>query len=289
MKKGLGKGLEALFEQNTPDSVKQQGQQHVLRISQIEPDKQQPRKDFDEKALDQLTESIKTHGVITPIVVTKLKDDRYKIIAGERRWRAARRAGLTDMPVVIKEYSDEQSAQISLVENLQRQDLNPLEEANGYKKLMDQYGYTQEQVANLVSKSRSAVANALRLLALPEGVLDFIKTAELSAGHARALLALDDKGLVLMIADKIIADELSVRQTEQLVKKLNEKKPDKKELDSETRLAIEQLENRAAAGTGNKVKIKHSLKNRGRVEIFYNSIDELDKIIDILSDNGGQI
>lgn len=284
MKKGLGKGLEALFEQNTPDLPQNEQSQLMLRVSQIEPDKDQPRKDFDEKALSELSESIKIHGVITPIVVTRLGDDRYKIIAGERRWRAARLAGITELPAVVKEYSNEQSAQVSLVENLQRQDLNPLEEAAGFKKLMDEYGYTQEQVAKLVSKSRSAVANSMRLLSLPEGVKDFIKTGELSAGHARALLTLTDDSQILLLADRVIASELSVRQTEELVKKTVNQKP-QQPMDNETKLALEVLENRAAAGTGNKVKIKHSPKNRGRVEIFYNSLDELDKIIDILSDN----
>lgn len=281
MKKGLGKGLDALFEENTYDI--DSGGVREVRISDVEPDKNQPRREFDRQALEELAESIKQHGVISPIVVFKTEGDRYRIIAGERRWRASKLAGLEKVPVIVKDYSPEQLAEISLVENLQREDLNPLEEALGYKNLMDSYGLTQEQVAVKVSKSRSAVANAVRLLALPEQVLDFVKTGELSAGHARTLLSLSDPDQMSNAANRIISDDLSVRQTEELIKRMKTEKPAAKPLDSEILLALSELENRARTGTGNKVKIKHTHKNNGKIEIFYNSTAELEKLIDMLS------
>lgn len=280
MKKGLGKGLDALFEEN---SFEISGGVNEVRISDVEPDKNQPRREFEPEALEELCESIKQHGVISPIVVTKIEGDRYRIIAGERRWRASKLAGLEKIPVIVKEYSDQQLAEISLVENLQREDLNPLEEAFGYKNLMDTYNLTQEQVANKVSKSRSAVANAIRLLALPEQVLDFVKTGELSAGHARTLLSLSDPDQMLDAANRVIGEDMSVRQTEDLIKKMKTEKVPAKPLDSEVLLALSELENRARTGTGNKVKIKHTHKNNGKIEIFYNSTAELEKLIDMLS------
>ncbi|MBR5011812.1 MAG: ParB/RepB/Spo0J family partition protein [Clostridia bacterium] len=280
MKKGLGKGLDALFEEN---SFEISGGVNEVRISDVEPDKNQPRREFEPEALEELSESIKQHGVISPIVVTKIEGDRYRIIAGERRWRASKLAGLEKIPVIVKEYSDQQLAEISLVENLQREDLNPLEEAFGYKNLMDTYNLTQEQVANKVSKSRSAVANAIRLLALPEQVLDFVKTGELSAGHARTLLSLSDPDQMLDAANRVIGEDMSVRQTEDLIKKMKTEKVPAKPLDSEVLLALSELENRARTGTGNKVKIKHTHKNNGKIEIFYNSTAELEKLIDMLS------
>ncbi len=281
IKKGLGKGLDSLFEENSFDISERPITE--VRISQIEPDKNQPRRDFDKDALEALAESIKIHGVISPIIVTEIGEDRYRIIAGERRWRASKLAGLETMPIIIKNYSESEISEISLVENLQREDLNPLEEAFGYKKLMISYGLTQEQVATKVSKSRSAVANSMRLLALPEGALEYVKTGELSAGHARTLLALENPDDILAAANKIISEELSVRQTEELVKRLKTVKPEKPLADPEVVLALKELESRARVGTGNKVKIKHSAKNTGKIEIFYNSTDELEKLIDMLS------
>ncbi len=284
MKKGLGKGLDALFEENSFDIADKPITE--ARVADIEPDKDQPRRDFDEKALAELSESIKLHGVISPLVVKALADGRYRIIAGERRWRAARLAGLETVPIIIKDYTDQQLSEISLVENLQRQDLNPLEEAFGYKKLMDNFNLTQEQVASKVSKSRSAVANAMRLLALPEQVLDFVRTGELSAGHARALLSLEKADDILFAANKVIADELSVRQTEDFIKKLKAVKKPPREAEPEVLLALRELESRAQAGTGNKVKIKHLANNSGKIEIYYGSTDELEKVIDMLG--GGE-
>ncbi len=283
MAKGLGKGFGALIDEN---SYEIEGKSVTeVRISDIEPDKNQPRREFEPTALEELSESIKLHGVISPIVVTKIENDRYRIIAGERRWRASKLAGLEKIPVVVKDYTEQQLAEISLVENLQREDLNPLEEAFGYKNLMETYKLTQEQVAEKVSKSRSAVANALRLLNLPEQVLDFVKTGELSAGHARTLLSLPDGDSMTAAANKIISDDLSVRQTENLIKKMKDAMivTPPMPMDAEIALALTELENRARVGTGNKVKIKHTNKNNGKIEIFYNSTAELEKLIDMLS------
>lgn len=279
--KGLGKGLDALFEDNSFDIAEKAVTE--VRIADIEPDKNQPRRDFDPQTLSELADSIKLHGVISPLVVTQLADGRYRIIAGERRWRASKLAGLETVPVVVKEYSEAEISEISLVENLQRQDLNPLEEAFGYKRLMDEYGMTQEQVANRVSKSRPAIANALRLVSLPEQVLDFIRTGELSAGHARTLIPLGSADDITEAANKVISEELSVRQTEELVKRMRAVKKPVKTLDAEVIYAIEEMESKASSGTGNKVKIKHTAKNNGKIEIFYNSTEELEKLIAILS------
>lgn len=282
-KKGLSesRGLASLLDENSYDIADKSITE--ARVSDIEPDKDQPRRDFDEEALFALAESIKQHGVISPIVVTPIDGDRYRIIAGERRWRASKLAGLETMPVIVREYTDAQISEISLVENLQREDLNPLEEALGYKKLMDRYGLTQEQVASKVSKSRSAVANSLRLLSLPEQTLDFLRTGELSPGHARPLIALEKPDDIIAAANKIITEELSVRQTEELVKKMKAVKKGKPELLPEVALAIKEMEERARTRTGNKVKIKHTAKKNGRIEIYYNSTEELEKLIEILS------
>ena len=203
-KKGLseGRGLLSLLDENTYDIADKPITE--ARIADIEPDKDQPRRDFDEEALYSLAESIKQHGVISPIVVCKTDGERYRIIAGERRWRASKLAGLETMPVIVRDYTEAQISEISLVENLQREDLNPLEEALGYRKLMDRYHLTQEEVANKVSKSRSAVANALRLLTLPEGALDYVKTGELSAGHARTLIALEKPDDIMAAANNCL-------------------------------------------------------------------------------------
>lgn len=282
MKKGLGKGLDSLFEDNTIDLEESKKADATLRLSQIEPDKNQPRKHFEEDAMEQLAASIKAHGLIQPIIVTPIGDDRYRIIAGERRWRACRMAGLEEAPVLIREYSAQEISEISLIENLQREDLNPIEEALGYRNLMELYGMTQEKIAETVSKSRSAVANTLRLLALPEQILDFIKTAELSAGHARALLSVEDADTQLALANRIITEGLSVRQAEELVKKTKKEPKPTITTDPAVAQALRELETRASAKVGNKVTIHHKPGNKGKVEIQYHSVDELEKIIEIL-------
>ncbi|MBQ7090479.1 MAG: ParB/RepB/Spo0J family partition protein, partial [Clostridia bacterium] len=208
--------------------------------------------------------------------------DRYRIIAGERRWRACRMAGLEEIPVLVRDYTDQQIAEISLIENLQREDLNPIEEALGYRNLMDQYGMTQEKIADAVSKSRSAIANTLRLLALPEQLLDFIKTGELSAGHARTLIGIEDSDAQLALANRIITEGLNVRQAEALVKKMKAAPKAKPLPDPSLEQSLKELETRAASGVGNKVTIRHKEGNKGRVEISYHSVDELEKIIEIL-------
>ncbi len=287
-KKGLGKGLDALFEDNLFELEEQPKEKTTLRVAQIEPDKNQPRKTFDQEPLEQLAQSIKEHGLIQPIIVSPLGDDRYRIIAGERRWRASRLAGIEEVPVIIREYTPQEISEISLIENLQREDLNPVEEALGYKNLIDLYGMTQEKIAETVSKSRPAIANALRLLALPEQLLDFLKTGELSAGHARALLALNNADEQLALANRIITQGLNVRQTEDLVKNSKKEPKAASKLDPAVAAALKEMENRAAARVGNKVTILHKASNKGKVEIQYHSVAELEKIMEILEGVSGK-
>ncbi len=220
-KGGLGKGLDALFMDNeTVDS----GGVVALRLSQIEPNRDQPRKIFSEEALNELADSIREHGVLQPLLVRPLPGGSYQLVAGERRWRASRMAGLQEVPVVIREMDEEQAMEIALIENLQREDLNAIEEATGYKQLMERYGMTQEQVAKRVGKSRPAIANALRLLNLPPKVMDMVGEGEVSPGHARALLAFDDQDRIVEIAQKVKTGKYSVRDIERMAKNQDEKK-----------------------------------------------------------------
>lgn len=220
-KGGLGKGLDALFMDNeTVDS----GGVVTLRLSQIEPNRDQPRKIFSEEALNELADSIREHGVLQPLLVRPLPGGSYQLVAGERRWRASRMAGLQEVPVVIREMDEEQAMEIALIENLQREDLNAIEEATGYKQLMERYGMTQEQVAKRVGKSRPAIANALRLLNLPQKVMDMVGEGEVSPGHARALLAFDDQDRIEEIAQKVKTGKYSVRDIERMAKNQDEKK-----------------------------------------------------------------
>ena len=220
-KGGLGKGLDALFMDNeTVDS----GGVVTLRLSQIEPNRDQPRKIFSEEALNELADSIREHGVLQPLLVRPLPRGSYQLVAGGRRWRASRMAGLQEVPVVIREMDEEQAMEIALIENLQREDLNAIEEATGYKQLMERYGMTQEQVAKRVGKSRPAIANALRLLNLPQKVMDMVGEGEVSPGHARALLAFDDQDRIVEIAQKVKTGKYSVRDIERMAKNQDEKK-----------------------------------------------------------------
>lgn len=220
-KGGLGKGLDALFMDNeTVDS----GGVVTLRLSEIEPNRDQPRKIFSEEALNELADSIREHGVLQPLLVRPLPGGSYQLVAGERRWRASRMAGLQEVPVVIREMDEEQAMEIALIENLQREDLNAIEEATGYKQLMERYGMTQEQVAKRVGKSRPAIANALRLLNLPPKVMDMVGEGEVSPGHARALLAFDDQDRIVEIAQKVKTGKYSVRDIERMAKNQDEKK-----------------------------------------------------------------
>lgn len=289
MKKGLGKRIDAIWEDN--DFMIEQPQAgegiQTLRISDIEPNRDQPRKVFDEDALQSLANSIEQHGLIQPLLVEPLENGRYRIIAGERRWRACRIAGVEEVPVVIRSLTKQQNMEIALIENLQREDLNPVEEALGYKSLQDVYHMTQEEIAKSVGKSRPAVANALRLLSLPEQIMDFVASGELSTGHAKALMPLGEEHM-LALANRIISEGLTVRQTEALVKKALMPAKEKPTFDREVVLALKEMERAAAEHVGNKVTIHHTPKNNGKIEIKYHSVDELEKIMEILKGGEGK-
>lgn len=279
MKKGLGKGLGALM--NTDEAIDVTQEQTItLKISQIEPNKEQPRTEFDAEKLKTLSDSIKKYGVLQPIVVKKLDNGFYKIIAGERRWRAAKMAGLKQIPVVIRDFDDQETMEIALVENLQRENLNPFEEARGYKELMDLFSMTQEQVAQKVGKSRSAVANSVRLLSLCDEIKELVLKKELTVGHVRALLATDNEGVQIMAARKIVEDGLNVRQTEAYIKfLLQEKKPKKKNpVDEEMRRYLASIETKLSKSLGTKVKIQNK-KNRGKIEIEYYNNEDFERIM----------
>lgn len=266
-KTGLGKGLSSIFADNYTESVVSKKESiTTLKLSQLEPKSDQPRKYFDSDALEALADSISQHGLIQPIVVRRTELGFYQIIAGERRFRASKMAGLSEVPVVIVDADELKSAELSLIENIQREDLNPYEEAQGYYSLMHEFDLTQEQVSERVGKSRSAIANTLRLLDLPDEVLEMLKTGDISAGHARALLALTDKEMIADTAQKILIRSLSVRDTEALVKKLNRLAQEADEGDDDERQIIidyvKDLENRARELTGRQVKIKTKGKNK---------------------------
>ena len=282
MKKGLGRGLDSIFADNYIEvAAKEEGIQ-TLRISQIEPKADQPRKHFDEEALLELSDSIKAHGLLQPIIVRESSAGYYQIIAGERRWRATKLAGLTEIPAIVMQADALEAAEIAIIENIQREDLNAYEEASAYRALMDQYSLTQEEVAEKVGKSRSAVANTMRLLELPDDVLEMLKTGDISAGHARALLGLKNKDIIVDTAEQILVRSLSVRDTELLVKKLNkefEKGEVVKEESDEIEVDyIKVLEKKAMHLTGKRVKIK----NKGKVstvEIDFYGNDDLEDIL----------
>lgn len=257
---GLGKGLSAIFSENDTED---KNEIVTLKISQIEPNRTQPRRSFDEEALQELAGSIADHGVLQPILVRPQIYGGYQIVAGERRYRASRMAGLTEIPAIVRELSDSETMQLALIENLQRQDLSPMEEAQGYRTLMDSYGFSQEEVARTVGKSRSAVANTLRLLGLPEEIKPLLEEGRLSAGHARALLGLNDPKDIEAAAKKIVDESLSVRQAESLVKKLNSdaKKPEKEKPQKLSRYAEVELALNQVLGT--KVKIKDNKNDTG--------------------------
>ena len=278
--KGLGRGLGALLGDAALDNSVAE-QTHTLPLSQIETCASQPRKRFDEEALADLADSIREHGIIQPITVRKLASGYYQIIAGERRWRAARLAGLSEVPVVIIEADDRKAMELAMIENLQREDLNPMEEAEGYHALMESYNLTQEEAAERVGKSRSAVANVMRLLHLCAPVRKFVEEGALSAGHARALIPLSPD-LQEMLAETIIKNDLSVRQTEALVKKFG--KEPKKEPSAEDMLSVNYTEAAAHELTehlGRSCRIV-SGKKKGRLEIEYYGVDDLNDLLDAL-------
>ena len=285
IKKGLGKGLDSMIpEKKTKAEIKADADNSLVevKISEIDPNIGQPRKKFDEDELLELAESIKIHGVIQPIIVTK-RGKRYEIIAGERRWRASKLAGLTKIPAVIREYTDKEIMEVSLIENIQRQDLNPIEEAVAFKNLIDEYKMKQDDLAERVSKSRSAITNALRLLKLDGKVKAMLAEGLISTGHARALLAVEDKNKQQILATRIFDEKLSVRETEKLVKQILENKESKKEKKSSEKLIYKKLEDSLKSIIGSKVSIKSKDNGKGKIEIDYYSIEELDRITELLS------
>lgn len=272
---GLGKGLNAIFMENESED---QNSTITLKISEIEPNKDQPRHDFNEKALAELAESISAHGVLQPLLVRPIIGGGYEIVAGERRYRACRMAGLTEVPVVIRELTDSETMEIALIENLQRENLTPIEEAEGYKTLIDEHGFSQEEVSQSVGKSRPAVANALRLLNLPEEIAEMVAKGEISAGHGRTLLALEDKDEMLKLAKEIAEKELSVRQVEKIIKEAKKIKMQRKPEPTEKATYYSEVELALTEYLGKKVTVVSSKnKEGGTLQIeFYSQQDLTD-------------
>lgn len=275
-KQALGRGMDAIFIDNTPESAERT---EKLPISEIEPRRDQPRKTFDPSALSELADSIAANGLIQPIIVRAVEGSGlYQIVAGERRWRAARMAGLSEVPVVVIEADDKKAAEYALIENIQRQDLNPIEEANGFRSLIEEYSLTQEQAAKRVGRSRAAVTNSLRLLELPDDVISLVESGAISAGHARALLGINDKSAVSGAAKTVAENELSVRATEELVKKLNTGLTHKKESDPVADSYYSSLEKRMTDEIGHIVRISRSSRRRS-ITISYKNPDDLEELI----------
>lgn len=282
-KRGLGKGMDAFLDTSNVMAVESHESIREIRISDIEPNKNQPRKNFDKDALKALSDSIREHGVITPILVMKTGTG-YEIIAGERRWRASRMAGLKTIPAVVRTYSEVEIKEVALIENIQREDLNPIEEAVAYQALIDEFGFTQEEISEKIGKSRSKVANSLRLLALEPEFQKFVISGEISEGHARCVLSL--KGAVLreFLINRIIEDGLSVREAEKLAKDLSlEKRPkkEKKQPDS-IAIEIERIRKNIEDRLGTKVSISHG-KKKGKIEIEYYGNEDLDRLLELLN------
>ncbi len=275
IKKGLGRGLSSLIGE-----TKVETKTNKLSLSEIVPNKYQPRKDFDEDNLEDLTNSIKERGVIQPIIVRKSNSEnsKFEIIAGERRWLAARKAGLHEIPVVVTEADDLKSLEFAIVENVQRHDLNPLEEAQGYKKLIDEFSYDQDKVSKFIGKSRSYITNSLRLLNLPSDVLNLLEKNKISTGHAKILVGLENASF---IANKIIENKLSVRQSENFVKLL--KKSKKKQISKDPN--IQSLEETISSKIGLNVVIRNNKRNKGTITISFNGSDQLNRLIDIIKNN----
>lgn len=291
-KGGLGKGLDSLITDRRAsiakeaetvsaekDEKKENGNPLMVKLSEVEPNREQPRKHFDEESLQELADSIKKYGIIQPLLVEK-KEKYYEIIAGERRWRAAKLAGLKEIPVLIKEISEQEKMEVALIENIQREDLNPIEEAQAYKRLLEEFHLKQEDVANRLSKSRSAITNTMRLLKLDERVQTMLADGGLSAGHARALLSIEDGDKQYELALKIVDKGLSVREVEALLKKKPAEKKDS-ELSSRENLIYRNFENNLKEIYGTKVSIKDQ-KGKGKIEISYYSVDELERILEML-------
>ena len=276
VRKGLGRGLSSLIGETKVETQKNQ-----LAISDLVPNRYQPRKIFDETNLEELTNSIKERGIIQPIIVRKSNDDKekFEIIAGERRWLAAQRAGLHDVPVVITEVDDLKSLEFAIVENVQRNDLNPLEEAQGYRRLIDEFSYDQEKVSKFIGKSRSYIANSLRLLSLPDDVVKLIESQKLTPGHAKILVGLDN---ALFVANKIVEKKLSVRQAENFVKLFKKNKQRSKKTKDTNIVALElSISNKI----GLNVEIQNNIRNKGKISFEYKDLNQLNKIIDIIKSN----
>lgn len=290
IKKGLGKGLDSLIAEKLDHKVEKKiieenvSCETLVKLTLIEPGSNQSRKNFNEDSLQELADSIKQYGIIEPLIVQK-NGSMYKIIAGERRWRAARIAGLKEIPVIVKKYSDEEVFEIALIENIQREDLNPIEEAIAYRKLMDEFHLKQDDIANRVGKSRVAVTNSMRLLKLDERIQQMLIEDMISAGHARALLGITENEMQYQAAVKVFDEKLSVRETEKLVKKMLEEKPEKplnKREEEQNNVIYHEIEERLKSIIGSKVKINRKAGNKGRIEIEYYSSEELERIVELI-------
>ena len=293
-KSGLGKGLDALIPAGNKKTVGKKDSEPViiekivekkgvetLKITEVEPNREQPRKNFNEDALLELADSIKQYGVIQPLIVQK-KSDHYEIIAGERRWRAAKMAGVKEIPVIIKDYTDQQVMEISLIENIQREDLNPIEEAMAYKNLMEEFHLKQDEIAEKVSKSRTAVTNSMRLLKLDKRVQQMMIDDMISAGHARTLITIEDPDAQYNIATKIFDEKLSVRETEKLVKLLQKPEVKKEKVEKVNSFIYKDIEEKMKAILGTKVIVDHKSNNKGKISIEYYSNEELERILYLL-------
>ena len=291
---GLGKGLDSLIpnksskpspEKENSNSKKEEKTtstgEILVKINEVEPNREQPRKDFDEDALMELADSIKQFGILQPLIVQK-KKDYYEIIAGERRWRAAKLAGVKEVPIIVKEYTNQEIVEISLIENIQRENLNPIEEAMAYKRLLEEFNLKQDEVAERVSKSRTAVTNSMRLLKLSDRVQQMIIDDMISTGHARALLAIDDEEQQYMLANKIFDEKLSVRETEKLVKSLKNPKKEVKKPKQEHMFVYNNLEEHMKNIIGTKVSVSPKANGKGKIEIEYYSEEELERIYDLI-------
>ena len=292
--RGLGKGLDALIPESLGSASSKKAEpkirqenteklegETIVNITKVEPNREQPRKNFDEDALEELAESIKQFGLLQPILVQDRKS-YYEIIAGERRWRAAKKAGLKEVPVIIKNLTDQEIVEISLIENIQREDLNPIEEAQAYKRLLTEFNLKQDEVADRVSKSRTAVTNSMRLLKLDERVQQMIIDDMISTGHARALLAIEDKEQQYILANKVFDEKLSVRDTEKLVKELKKPKKEKEKPVIQNAFVYEDLEERIKSIIGSKVHVNHKANGKGKIEIEYYSDNDLERIFELL-------
>ncbi|AQR98254.1 MULTISPECIES: ParB/RepB/Spo0J family partition protein [Clostridium] len=279
----LGKGLSALIPEESENDLEKNAK-NLISINKIKSDDKQPRKSFDSEKIAELAESIKTHGIIQPLILRKHINDQYIIVAGERRWRAAKMAGLSEIPAVIMELSDKDILEVSLIENIQRQDLNPIEEALAYKKLLDDFEITQEELSKRIGKSRVAITNTIRLTNLDDKVQQYIIEGIITEGHGRAILSLADKGKQYEIAQRVIDEKLSVRELERLIKKINEENQKNKlteEVNEELNPYYKDIKNQLQNFFGTKVNISNK-KNKGKIEIEYYSEEDLQRILDII-------